>query len=141
MDADKKKAKRMKREERRRQALLLEKQAGSSPETEHASLENKNKNKKIEHAPGQKGSESKVEKKRKKLGCQGGKAEKRTDTRNAESQDEEAAVCVFFWGGGGGSVCLCVYNTCILCIHTHTRTHTHTHMKICNIHRYTRTSE
>ncbi len=35
MDADKKKAKRLKREERRRQALLLEKQAGASPGPAH----------------------------------------------------------------------------------------------------------
>jgi hypothetical protein len=120
MDADTKKAERMKREERRRQALLFEKQTGSSPETEHASpMENKNKNKNIilEHAPevGCQGSESKAEKTSKKLGCQGAKAEK----RKAESQDEEAAVCVY----------LCVCNTCILFTHTHTH-HTLSHIKI-----------
>jgi hypothetical protein len=119
----------MKREERRRQALLFEKQTGSSPETEHASpLENKNKNKNkiLEHAPGVgcQGSESKAEKTSKKLGCQGAKAEKRTEKRKAESQDEEAAVCVYLF----------VCNTCILFTHTHT-SHSLTHQNI--IHTYT----
>ena len=50
MDADKKKAKRLKREERRRQALL--KQAGASHGTAHDADEAVGGSRQLEHAPG-----------------------------------------------------------------------------------------